>query len=226
MITSTIFESKSIYVVPYILCVSQCCENKAVWGNPWKYEFNLLTGGTPLHCDAHKTDDEQYLIEKRCVSCKNKFIVDTNNICRKCKLAEYTKVNTTLYNHIIVPTSSTHPNFSIHPPPLKHTKSMYHHTNTTSELRSTKSSPDMLIGTIIATPKINLKDKLEKVQTQAKLQSAIKAAKANHAIARTTLAQYSLTENSASKAAAAEALARAEKEVEDACKAWCYASRS
>ena len=145
-------------------------------------------------------------------------------------MAEYTDVN--VHTNIMVQPSISHPNFSINIPSLKSTKStksMYHHTaNTvTNNLRLTKSSPNILIGSIITTqPKINLKDKLEKIQTQATLQMAVKSAKANHAIARTTLAQYSLIDNSASRAAAREALAKAEKEVEDACRAWCQAARS
>ena len=221
MLQNTIFESKSIYVVPYLLCVSDSCENKAVWGKPWNYEANVLTGGVPLHCDAHKTDDEHIFIEKKCIICKYKYIIDTHNICKKCKLAEYSARHT---QAPIIPQSIPHPNFSIHTPSLKPTRSMYSKPEPVTQLRSTKSLPNILIGSIVK-PTINLKSKMETIQTKAALQIAVQAAKANHATRKAALAQYSLTDNSVSKAAAREALIMAEKEVEDACRAWCKSAR-
>ena len=95
----------------------------------------------------------------------------------------------------------------------------------TNQLRSTKSLPNILIGSNVK-PTINLKNKMEAIQTKATLQITVQAAKANHAIAKTALAQYSLTDNSVSRAAAREAYDSAGKEVEDACRAWCKAARN
>ena len=73
---------------------------------------------------------------------------------------------------------------------------------------------------------MNLNLKLTKLQAQGELQLNVTSSKLKLKAAKAALAQYSPIEHSASKAAAIQEVALAEKEVEDACKAWCHAQRS
>jgi hypothetical protein len=73
---------------------------------------------------------------------------------------------------------------------------------------------------------MNLNLKLTKLQAKGELQLAVTGTKLKLKSAKATLAQYSPIENTPSKIAAIEAVAQAEKEVEDACKAWCHAQRN
>jgi len=72
---------------------------------------------------------------------------------------------------------------------------------------------------------MNLNLKLTKLQAQGELQINVTSSKLKLKAAKAALAQYSPIEHSASKAAAIQEVALAEKEVEDACKAWCHAQR-
>jgi len=203
---NTVHETKSIYVVPHLLCVTDGCEDKAIWGVNW----------APIHCEDHKTAIEELLLEKRCSSCGRIWIVDKDKRCKKCKLAENTFVPVTIRE---VP---THPYFSIHPTKpnpqpriseaqqLRLTKSSYDLKSI--PLRSTKSSPEILTSKLLTLQK-------------GDLQIAIVESKKRLAATRNALAQYSLIDNSPMKLAAREAHDQAEKEVEEACKAWCTAKR-
>jgi hypothetical protein len=55
---------------------SKCkdCKEMAIWG------INL----TPIHCEAHKQDDEINLVERPCVSCGLDYILDKNGKCENC----------------------------------------------------------------------------------------------------------------------------------------------
>ena len=100
-------------------------------------------------------------------------------------------------------------------------------------LQKTTSSPAILSRTysnarIIqdVSTIVSLKAKSMKLESQNLLQQKVKTAKEKLALSRINLAKYSITDNSSSKIAAQEAYSLMEKEVEDACKAWCYARRS
>lgn len=204
---NTIHETKSLYVVPFLLCVGESCEEKAIWGTNW----------APIHCDAHKTSIEEAFVEKRCSSCGRIYVVDKDKTCKRCKLAENTFVP---ISRVDLP---THPKFSINIPSIRATKSS--HDILSRTLRSTKSSPEILTRSPAHSSTINLKSKLSTLQTKSDLQIAVVDSKKRLATTRTALAQYSLIDNSASKIAARDAHAQAEKDVEEACRAWCYASR-
>lgn len=73
---------------------------------------------------------------------------------------------------------------------------------------------------------LNLNLKMTKSQAQGELQLKVTSTKLKLKAAKATLAQFSPIEHSASKMAAIDAVALAEREVEDACKAWCMAARS
>ncbi len=55
---------------------SKCsdCKEPAIWGLNW----------VPKHCEKHKTEDEQNLIERACSSCNLTYILDKNNKCENC----------------------------------------------------------------------------------------------------------------------------------------------
>jgi hypothetical protein len=55
---------------------SKCaeCREPAVWGTNW----------VPKHCEKHKTEDDENLVERACVSCKLVFILDKNDKCEYC----------------------------------------------------------------------------------------------------------------------------------------------
>ena len=70
-----------------------------------------------------------------------------------------------------------------------------------------------------------LTSRLSNLQSRSELQKEVIESKKRLAVTRNALAQYSLIDNSPSKVAAREAHDQAEKEVEEACKAWCTAKR-
>ena len=55
-------------------CSSANCKERAIWGINWK----------PLHCETHKTADDQNLVEKPCSSCGLMYILDKVNKCENC----------------------------------------------------------------------------------------------------------------------------------------------
>jgi hypothetical protein len=50
------------------------CKEPAVWGTNW----------TPLHCDAHKTEDDENLVERPCSSCNLHYVLDKTDKCENC----------------------------------------------------------------------------------------------------------------------------------------------
>ena len=58
------------------------CSEPAVWG------VNYL----PKHCDEHKTEDEQNLLEKPCISCGLMYILDTEGKCEICNPVNWIKM--------------------------------------------------------------------------------------------------------------------------------------
>jgi hypothetical protein len=50
------------------------CKELAVWGKEL----------TPIHCEAHKLEDEINLVERPCISCGLEYILDKNNTCENC----------------------------------------------------------------------------------------------------------------------------------------------
>lgn len=181
-----------------IKCISEGCNETPKWGKDW----------VPIYCDSHKIESEAFM-EKKCILCGYIHIVDKDNVCKKCKIPEHM-------------TNPTHPKFSIHVPSLRSTKSEY--TLEPKQLRATRSSPSILIQSLAKLPTINLKSNLIKIQSQSELQTIIVAAKEKLKTAKANLAMYSIIDNLASKIAR-ERLFQAEKDVEDACKAWCHGCR-
>ena len=55
---------------------SKCanCKELAIWGTNW----------TPKHCDTHKTEDDENLLERPCSSCNLLYILDKTNKCEVC----------------------------------------------------------------------------------------------------------------------------------------------
>ena len=55
---------------------SKCdkCKELAVWGKNF----------TPMHCEIHKTDDDENLLERPCSSCNLMYILDKTNKCEIC----------------------------------------------------------------------------------------------------------------------------------------------
>lgn len=50
------------------------CKELAIWGTNW----------IPRHCEKHKTEDDENLIERKCMSCSLLYILDKNDICENC----------------------------------------------------------------------------------------------------------------------------------------------
>ena len=59
---------------PRAKCSSASCKERAIWGINWK----------PLHCETHKTADDQNLVENPCSSCGLMYILDKVNMCENC----------------------------------------------------------------------------------------------------------------------------------------------
>ena len=57
---------------PNAKCVS--CKELAIWGTNW----------IPKHCEAHKTADDENLLEHPCISCNLMYILDKENKCENC----------------------------------------------------------------------------------------------------------------------------------------------
>jgi hypothetical protein len=231
--------------IPFLPCVKEGCIEKATWGVNW----------VPTYCDIHKSIGIQPLEENKCKSCKHIRIVNTDSICKQCKLFPPEPLNT-MY------TLPTHPFFTVNDPSVRSTVS----SNDTRTLRSTKSSPNILVKPLELSPTVTptlalrrcsalsigsvltnssegssnskpasrrssalgqtLNLKLANLQQDGKLQNSIETAKNKLKAAKALYKEYSSTENSPSKTAAFENIVQLEKEVEDACKAWCKAQRS
>ena len=55
-------------------CSSKDCKDLAIWGQNW----------IPSHCDIHKTDDDENLVEHPCSSCNLIYILDKYKKCKNC----------------------------------------------------------------------------------------------------------------------------------------------
>lgn len=55
------------------------CKELAIWGTNW----------IPRHCETHKTDDDENLIERKCNSCSLLYILDKTNMCENCNPASW-----------------------------------------------------------------------------------------------------------------------------------------
>ena len=55
------------------------CKEPAIWG------INRV----PRHCDAHKTSDDENLVERPCISCSLPYILDKENKCENCNPAAF-----------------------------------------------------------------------------------------------------------------------------------------
>ena len=62
---------------PNAKCVS--CKELAIWGQNW----------VPKHCEVHKTDDDQNLVEKPCISCTLMYVLDKEGKCENCNPASF-----------------------------------------------------------------------------------------------------------------------------------------
>ena len=60
---------------------SKCkdCKEPAVWG----------TNRVPRHCEAHKTSDDENLVERPCASCSLPYILDKEDKCENCNPASF-----------------------------------------------------------------------------------------------------------------------------------------
>jgi len=50
------------------------CKELAIWGTNW----------TPKHCEIHKTEDDENLVERECISCNLLYVLDKTNKCENC----------------------------------------------------------------------------------------------------------------------------------------------
>ena len=50
------------------------CKELAIYG----------TNQTPKHCELHKTDEEENLLERPCISCSLPYILNKENKCENC----------------------------------------------------------------------------------------------------------------------------------------------
>ena len=62
---------------PNAKCVS--CKELAIWGQNW----------IPTHCESHKTDDDQNLVEQPCISCTLMYVLDKEGKCENCNPASF-----------------------------------------------------------------------------------------------------------------------------------------
>jgi len=117
-----------------------------------------------------------------------------------------------------------HPHFTVRSYTKKASMPNIFQKPITNTLQKTTSSPAILSRD---NPKIRLEDasKMPKLEYVNSLQKEVNKAKEKLNLARINYLKYSRKDRSPSKIAAYEAYKIAEYEVEDACKAWCYAQR-
>ena len=124
-----------------------------------------------------------------------------------------------------------HPHFTVRPYTKKASLPNIFQKPITNTLQKTTSSPSILsrdnpkIRLEYGDNPINLKTELSKLEYVNLLQKEVNKAKEKLNLARINYLKYSRKDRSPSKIAAYEAYKIAEYEVEDACKAWCYAQR-
>ena len=64
---------------PNARCTSTTCKSPAIYGTNW----------TPSHCEEHKTEEDQNLVEKSCASCGLLYVLDRENKCEHCAPASF-----------------------------------------------------------------------------------------------------------------------------------------
>ena len=74
---------------PNAKCV--LCKELAIWGSNW----------IPTHCETHKTDDEQNLVEQPCSSCNLLYILDKENKCEICNPISFATIRLAKQNALM-----------------------------------------------------------------------------------------------------------------------------
>ena len=59
---------------PTSRCRRPNCKNLAIWGHNFE----------PLNCELHKQEDQQNLVERPCISCHLKSVLDRSDLCENC----------------------------------------------------------------------------------------------------------------------------------------------
>lgn len=238
----------STHILPYWRCTSDGCPERAVWGQAWMPTF--------CDAHKHDSKKLESLRADRCILCKRIFIVNTNKHCKPCSeiaaekeaqksvekpLEPPTHPNFTLSQYPVLRTAKSSPDLipSRRPSPTLDPEQVAKALRRSSALslasvRSNESGISATSATSTASAQsartrgstMNLNLKLTKLQAQGELQLAVTGTKLKLKSAKAALAEYSPIEHTPSKIAAIEAVAQAEKEVEDACKAWCHAQRN
>ena len=233
--------------IPNWRCTSDGCSERAVWGEAWMPKFC----DTHKHDDKLES-----LRADRCLFCRRIFIVNKDKYCKPCsELAAEKKElekslekplelpihpNFTVSNHPLRTTKSSPDIIS----PSRRSSPVLDPEQLSKALRRCSAlsiasvrSNDSYVSAVTANStesarrrgsgsSMNLNLKLTKLQAQGELQLNVTSSKLKLKAAKAALAKYSPIEHSASKTAAIEEVALAEKEVEEACKAWCHAQRS
>jgi hypothetical protein len=56
-------------------CKAKGCSELAIWGTNWK----------PSHCEDHKTEDDENLVERACISCNLLYVLNKDDKCENCE---------------------------------------------------------------------------------------------------------------------------------------------
>ena len=67
-------EHHEIGMIAFPTAKCKQCKNHAMWGKDMKL----------LHCEEHKQEDEQNMVERPCKSCQLIYMLDTNDMCEHC----------------------------------------------------------------------------------------------------------------------------------------------
>ena len=236
--------TRTTQINPYWRCMNDGCSQRAFWGEEW----------IPMFCDTHKHDVKlESLQTDRCLLCKRIFIVNKNKHCKPCSevvvekkekpLEPPSHPNFTVSQYPVLRSTQSSPDIiSRRSPPTLDPEQLTKALRRCSALSimsdrsnvsaasagsavTTKSKDTVLTRGSVGSG-LNLNLNRTKSQAQSELQLKVTTTKLKLKAAKVTLGQFSPIEHSASKIAAIEAIALAEREVEDACKAWCVAARS
>ena len=239
----------STHIIPYWRCTSDGCPERAVWGEAWMPTFC----DTHKH-DSKKLEslrnDRCLLCKRIFIVNKNKHCKPCSELVTEKQpekpLEPPTHPNFTVSQYPVLRTAKSSPDVisSRRPSPTLDPEQLSRALRRSSalSLMSVRSNESGISATSAASAitgkstesartrgsgsTMNLNLKLTKLQAQGELQLAVTSTKLKLKAAKATLAQFSPIEHTPSKMAAIEAVAQAEKEVEDACKAWCHAQRS
>lgn len=241
--------SRTTHINPYWRCMSDGCSQRAFWGEEWIPMF-CDTHKHDGKLESLQTD--RCLLCKRIfIVNKNKHCKACSEVAAEKKELENsleppTHPNFTVTKYPVLRTTQSSPDVISR----RSSPTLDFEQNTKALRRSSALSlmSDYSIGSVISTNSVNsavtakskesvrtrgsvgsglnLNLKMTKSQTQGELQLKVTSTKLKLKAAKASLAQFSPIEHSASKMAAIDAVALAEKEVEDACKAWCVGARS